>query len=168
LRQHYHGKPTSYPGYTKAETWIYALVPYITLTEANANFSVQAINLQKGQQNSVDYLRLNPKHKVPLLLAYRERAIQIWIAHNFPKVCRSSLPMRRLFKQILVDRRLASPMRILRRRFLSLVTGAAALPSFMSPLWADTYPTRPVRIIINDAPGGLPDVAARHVLQRKT
>lgn len=52
-------------------------------------------------------------------------------------------------------------MRILRRRFLSLVTGAAALPSFMSPLWADAYPTRPVRIIINDAPGGAPDVAAR-------
>jgi tripartite-type tricarboxylate transporter receptor subunit TctC len=52
-------------------------------------------------------------------------------------------------------------MRILRRRFLSLVAGAAALPSFMSPLWADAYPTRPVRIIINDAPGGAPDVAAR-------
>jgi tripartite-type tricarboxylate transporter receptor subunit TctC len=52
-------------------------------------------------------------------------------------------------------------MRILRRRFLSLVTGAAALPSFMSPLSADAYPTRPVRIIINDAPGGAPDVAAR-------
>ena len=31
----------------------------------------------------------------------------------------------------------------------------------MSPLWADAYPTRPVRIIINDAPGGAPDVAAR-------
>ena len=68
---------------------------------------------------------------------------------------------RRLLQQILVDRRLVSPMRILRRQFLSLVTGAAALPSFMSPLWADAYPTRPVRIIINDAPGGAPDVAAR-------
>ena len=45
-----------------------SLVPYVTLTEANANFSVQTINLQKGQQNSTDYLRLNPKHKVPLLL----------------------------------------------------------------------------------------------------
>ena len=52
-------------------------------------------------------------------------------------------------------------MRILRRKFLRLVTGAAALPSFMSPLWADAYPTRPVQIIINDAPGGAPDVAAR-------
>ena len=67
-----------------------ALVPYVTLTEANANFSVQTINLQKGQQNSTDYLRLNPKHKVPLLLVDAKPltenvAIQIWIAHNFPK-----------------------------------------------------------------------------------
>jgi tripartite-type tricarboxylate transporter receptor subunit TctC len=52
-------------------------------------------------------------------------------------------------------------MRILRRRFLSLVTGAAALPSFTRSLWADAYPTRPVRMIINDAPGGAPDVAGR-------
>jgi glutathione S-transferase len=67
-----------------------SLVPYVTLTEANANFSVQTINLQKGQQNSADYLRLNPKHKVPLLLVdgkplTENVAIQIWIAHNFPK-----------------------------------------------------------------------------------
>lgn len=67
-----------------------SLVPYVTLTEANANFSVQTINLQKGQQNSTDYLRLNPKHKVPLLLVdgkplTENVAIQIWIAHNFPK-----------------------------------------------------------------------------------
>lgn len=67
-----------------------SLVPYVTLTEADANFSVQTINLQKGQQNSADYLRLNPKHKVPLLLVdgkplTENVAIQIWIAHNFPK-----------------------------------------------------------------------------------
>ena len=67
-----------------------SLVPYVTLTEANASFSVQTINLQKGQQNSADYLRLNPKHKVPLLLVdgkplTENVAIQIWIAHNFPK-----------------------------------------------------------------------------------
>jgi glutathione S-transferase len=67
-----------------------SLVPYVTLTEANADFSVQTINLQKGQQNSADYLKLNPKHKVPLLLVDGKSltenvAIQIWIAHNFPK-----------------------------------------------------------------------------------
>src|SRR6185503_13316432 len=36
-----------------------SLVPYITLTEANAKFEVRPVNLRKGQQNSADYLRLN-------------------------------------------------------------------------------------------------------------
>ena len=67
-----------------------SLVPYVTLTEANATFNVQTINLRKGQQNSADYLKLNPKHKVPLLLVdgrplTENVAIQMWIAHNFPK-----------------------------------------------------------------------------------
>ncbi|HEX4409076.1 MAG TPA: glutathione S-transferase family protein [Xanthobacteraceae bacterium] len=67
-----------------------SLVPYVTLTEANAEFKVQTINLHKGQQNSAEYLKLNPKHKVPLLLVDGKRltenvAIQMWIAHNFPK-----------------------------------------------------------------------------------
>ena len=67
-----------------------SLVPYVTLTEANANFEVQTINLRKDQQKSADYLKLNPKHKVPLLVVDGKSlsenvAIQIWIARNFPK-----------------------------------------------------------------------------------
>lgn len=67
-----------------------SLVPYVTLTEANANFEVQTINLRKEQQKSADYLKLNPKHKVPLLVVdgkplSENVAIQIWIARNFPK-----------------------------------------------------------------------------------
>ena len=67
-----------------------SLVPYVTLTEANANFEVQTINLRKDQQKSADYLKLNPKHKVPLLVVDGKTlsenvAIQIWIARNFPK-----------------------------------------------------------------------------------
>ena len=67
-----------------------SLVPYVTLTEAGANFEVRTINLRKEQQRSADYLKLNPKHKVPLLVVdgrtlCENVAIQIWIARNFPK-----------------------------------------------------------------------------------
>lgn len=67
-----------------------SLVPYITLTEANANFAVRTVNLRKEQQKSADYLKLNPKHKVPLLVVDGQPltenvAIQMWIARNFPQ-----------------------------------------------------------------------------------
>ena len=67
-----------------------SLVPYVTLTEAGAKFEVRNINLRKGEQGSPDYLKLNPKHKVPVLTvdgqALTENvAIQIWIARNFPQ-----------------------------------------------------------------------------------
>ena len=52
-------------------------------------------------------------------------------------------------------------MKIARRSFLHLVLGSAALPSITGIASADNYPTRPVRIIVNDAPGGAPDIAAR-------
>ncbi len=45
-----------------------ALAPYITLTEANAEFEVRPLNFRKGQNKSADYLKINPKHKVPLLM----------------------------------------------------------------------------------------------------
>jgi glutathione S-transferase len=67
-----------------------SLVPYVTLTEANAKFKVRPVNLRKGQQNSPDYLRLNPKHKVPVLVVdgrtlTENVAIQTWIASTFPQ-----------------------------------------------------------------------------------
>jgi glutathione S-transferase len=67
-----------------------ALAPYVALTEANATFEVRSLSFQKEQQKSADYLRLNPKHKVPLLTIDGQPlsesvAIQIWIARNFPQ-----------------------------------------------------------------------------------
>jgi tripartite-type tricarboxylate transporter receptor subunit TctC len=53
-----------------------------------------------------------------------------------------------------------------RRRFLHLAAGAAALPA-VSRLacsrlaWAQTYPARPVRIIVGVVAGGSPDILAR-------
>ena len=67
-----------------------SLVPYVTLTEAGADFEVVPVNMGKGQQNTPEYLRLNPKHKVPVLVIDGDSltenvAIQIWIARTFPK-----------------------------------------------------------------------------------
>ena len=67
-----------------------ALAPYISLTEANADFEVRPLNFRKQQNKSADYLKINPKHKVPLLMVDGETltestAIQIWIARKFPQ-----------------------------------------------------------------------------------
>jgi glutathione S-transferase len=66
-----------------------ATVPFITLTEAGADFDVQNLNSRSGQLKSPEFLRLNPKHKVPVLIidgdALTENlAIQVWIARQFP------------------------------------------------------------------------------------
>jgi glutathione S-transferase len=45
-----------------------SLVPYVTLTEASATFEVRTLNMRKGQHKSSEYLKINPKHKVPLLV----------------------------------------------------------------------------------------------------
>jgi glutathione S-transferase len=67
-----------------------ALATYVTLTEAKATFEVRPLNFRKGQQRSPEYLRINPKHKVPLLIVdgrplSESVAIQIWIARHFPQ-----------------------------------------------------------------------------------
>jgi glutathione S-transferase len=67
-----------------------ALAPYITLTEANAKFEVRPLNFRKSQHMSPEYLKINPKHKVPLLavdgkLLTESVAIQTWIARTFPQ-----------------------------------------------------------------------------------
>ena len=48
-----------------------------------------------------------------------------------------------------------------RRQFLNIAAGVAAFPTVSRVARAQTYPSRPVRIIVPNAPGGGPDTAAR-------
>ncbi len=52
-------------------------------------------------------------------------------------------------------------MKLRRRRFLHLAAGVAALPVASRIASAQTYPTRPVRIIVGQAAGSGSDIAAR-------
>ena len=52
-------------------------------------------------------------------------------------------------------------MRLPRRRFLHLASGAIALPVVSRIATAQAYPTRPVRIVVGFAAGGSADIVAR-------
>jgi glutathione S-transferase len=67
-----------------------SLVPFITLTEAGAPFEVVNVNMARREHLEPAFLKVNPKHKVPVLSIDGEPltenvAIQIWIARTFPQ-----------------------------------------------------------------------------------
>jgi tripartite-type tricarboxylate transporter receptor subunit TctC len=55
-------------------------------------------------------------------------------------------------------------MRFSRRRFLHLAAGAA-LPAATPLAWAQSYPTRPARVVTGFPPGGISDTYARLIAQ---
>src|SRR4249920_4163094 len=57
-------------------------------------------------------------------------------------------------------------MKLLRRQFLHLAAGAAAPPTVLRFAWAQTYPTRPMTMIVPFAAGGPQDVLGRLMAQR--
>jgi tripartite-type tricarboxylate transporter receptor subunit TctC len=56
-------------------------------------------------------------------------------------------------------------MKLLRRQFLHLAAGIAALPTVSRIAGAQTYPTRPVRLIVGFPPAGSTDIVARLIGQ---
>lgn len=66
-----------------------ALAPYVTLTEAGANFEARALNFRQRQNFTPEYLKINPKHKVPALVVdgkilTENVAIHQWVHRTFP------------------------------------------------------------------------------------
>jgi tripartite-type tricarboxylate transporter receptor subunit TctC len=56
-------------------------------------------------------------------------------------------------------------MKLPRRHLLRLAAGAVALPALSPVAWAQSYPARPVRIIVGFAAGGSTDVTGRLLAQ---
>jgi len=57
-------------------------------------------------------------------------------------------------------------MKLPRRKFLNLALGAAALPAISRIAWAQSYPSRPARIIVGQAAASGADFIARLLAQR--
>jgi putative tricarboxylic transport membrane protein len=54
-------------------------------------------------------------------------------------------------------------MKLPRREFLRVAAGAAALPTISHVVWAQTYPNRPITMLVAFPPGGADDAIARMI-----
>jgi glutathione S-transferase len=66
-----------------------ALASHITLQEAGADYTTERLNFKANQQNSPEYLAINPKGRVPALVTDRgvlteTPALLVYIAQTFP------------------------------------------------------------------------------------
>jgi glutathione S-transferase len=66
-----------------------AMVSYINLTEAGAEFDIKPVNFFKAAHFSPEFLQVNPLHKVPVLdidgqLLKENLALQLCIARRYP------------------------------------------------------------------------------------
>ena len=67
-----------------------ALASHIALEEAGAAYTTERLDFKKNQQNSPEYLEINPKGRVPALVTDRGKltetpAMLAFIAQSFPK-----------------------------------------------------------------------------------
>jgi tripartite-type tricarboxylate transporter receptor subunit TctC len=63
--------------------------------------------------------------------------------------------------RVLAQQRLGTVMKLSRRTFLHLAAGGAVLPAISRTAIAQTYPTRPIRLVVPFAPGGAFDAIGR-------
>ena len=56
-------------------------------------------------------------------------------------------------------------MKLPRRQFLRLAAGAVALPAMSRITAAQSYPTRPVHLVVGYPPGGAPDIVSRLIAE---
>jgi glutathione S-transferase len=82
-----------------------ALASYIALEEAGADYTAERLNFKANQQNSPEYLAINPKGRVPALVTDRgvlteTPAMLAYIAQMFPKAKLAPLDDAFAFAQV--------------------------------------------------------------------
>jgi glutathione S-transferase len=82
-----------------------ALASHIALAEAGADYTVERINFRANQQNSPEYLAINPKGRVPALATERgilteTPAILAFIAQSFPNAALAPVDDAFAFAQV--------------------------------------------------------------------
>ncbi|MFL6837828.1 MAG: glutathione S-transferase family protein [Bradyrhizobium sp.] len=82
-----------------------ALASHITLEEAGAAYTTERLDFKSNQQNSPEYLKLNPKGRVPALVTDRgilteTPAVLTFIAQSFPKAKLAPLDDAYAFAQV--------------------------------------------------------------------
>ena len=82
-----------------------ALASHIALEEAGADYTTERLNFKANQQNSPDYLAINPKGRVPSLVTDRGTltetpAMLAYIAQSFPQAKLAPLDDAFAFAQV--------------------------------------------------------------------
>jgi glutathione S-transferase len=82
-----------------------ALASHITLEEVGAPYSAERLNFKNNQQQSADYLKINPKGRVPALVTdsgvlTETPAILAFIAQSFPQAKLAPLDDPMAFAQV--------------------------------------------------------------------
>jgi glutathione S-transferase len=82
-----------------------ALASHIALAEAGADYTIEKLNFKANQQNSPEYLEINPKGRVPSLVTDRgilteTPAMLVYIAQTFPKARLAPLDDAFAFAQV--------------------------------------------------------------------
>src|SRR6478735_10909644 len=82
-----------------------ALASHIALQEAGAAYTTERVDFKSNQQNSPEYLAINPKGRVPALVTDRgilteTPAMLVYIAQSFPKAGLAPMDDPFLFAQI--------------------------------------------------------------------